>query len=454
MKIMMHMQTQKNKKSHKKIIAITAAATITVAAAFTIIFFRFMAKPQVKLVTALAKTLQSEAASPMNERYGFWNIFCSMKDDMNISYDRDDKGILIERGTESHEFLMEMGEDDRYKLYVNEKTSLIYVDKMAMRINYADNLITTMSNSPVVAITGLDSDAVYELGQAYERCMRFAADSYTDDDGQNPDVVDETVSYFMDMESHREGKKDIEAGERTERCELYSITFDVDDFNNYLDECFGAHSIDTKPLYDMVSRYVPETGAARSVQDMLSRINQLADDMEEGGSFKIYFAVNDEDELVTLYADDISGSSIDVSLTFEGEEYIAQSWELAIESGDGRRFVFDKRDIVEEDVCGTSVNAVYGSGGDDIELGAELSFEGDTVHVSASAGDVDISGTALVTGYEKGSFMDMEWTDGASGGIHIGCDAGDIAKPAYGDSIDILEEDLVSVYIFMKKLGR
>lgn len=158
-------------------------------------------------------------------------------------------------------FLQEAGVDDKtFKLYANKRTSLIYIDDMAIRIQYADNLITNMSNSQVVSLLGIDSDTVYSFGTAYENCMRMAANNYTDINGDDiqTDIIQKTLKYFFNMEGTSEGKQTVVTGDSTQDCKVYSVIFNVDDFYSYLDDCFGTHDIDLQEVYDMLDKYIPE----------------------------------------------------------------------------------------------------------------------------------------------------------------------------------------------------
>lgn len=83
------------------------------------------------------------------------------------------------RSAETNKFLAQTSIDDSsFKLYVNSKTSIIYINDMAVRIQYADNLITNMSNSPLTTVLRLDNETVYAFGSAYENCMRFASNNF------------------------------------------------------------------------------------------------------------------------------------------------------------------------------------------------------------------------------------------------------------------------------------
>ena len=171
MKIMIHMHKKNNNKLLKRIIGITATVIILMAAVVAIIFFHLMRKPQIKLVEAMVNTINSSRESEMNQQYGTFDMGMNMiNGSQSFSFeDNSDHSvdISLKRSASNHNFLAEAGVDDKtFKLYANKRTSLIYIDDMAIRIQYADNLITNMSNSQVVSLLGIDSDTVYSFGTA------------------------------------------------------------------------------------------------------------------------------------------------------------------------------------------------------------------------------------------------------------------------------------------------
>lgn len=256
MKIMMHMHKKNNNKLLKRIIGITATVIILVAAVVAIIFFHLMRKSQIKLVEAMVNTINSSRESEMNQQYGTFDMGMNMiNGSQSFSFeDNSDHSvdISLKRSASDHNFLAEAGVDDKtFKLYANKRTSLIYIDDMAIRIQYADNLITNMSNSQVVSLLGIDSDTVYSFGTAYENCMRMAANNYTDINGDDiqTDIIQKTLKYFFNMEGTSEGKQTVVTGDSTQDCKVYSVIFNVDDFYSYLDDCFGTHDIDLQEVY-------------------------------------------------------------------------------------------------------------------------------------------------------------------------------------------------------------
>lgn len=461
------MHTKKSRKVIKKIIGIIAAVIILMAAVVAIILFHFLRKPQVKLVEAMSKTISSARNSELNKKYGTYDMGQKMiKGDMNFSFEdtggeTGDKTVQIElkRSAESHKFLAETAIDDKsFKLFVNKKTSLIYIDNMAVRINYADNLITNMSNSSVTSFLGLDNETVYAFGSAYESCMRLAANNYLDKNGKdiNSDVIEKTLKYFLNMEGSYEGTKNFTVGDKSEKCKLYSVVFDVNDFYDYLDECFGSHELDLQDVYESLSKYMPDIETIDNTAVMVHDIKQFVDDILNGKNITFYFAINRDNELVTLYADDISDQNVSFYLNFYGNKYIAESYELSVNTDgeDKRSFVFSKTDMTDGDGTGVSYRANISSDGvlDDISGGLDVIFSGDMAEINLKIGDAGIDKRASIVKHEKGNSLDFEWKENGEGILHIGCDTDDISKPEYSESIDLFDTDIISVYKFMKKI--
>lgn len=437
MKIMTHMHTKKAKHKYKKRIIVSAAVVIATLAALTVVFLLVIKKPQIKLVMAMRNTLASSENSAFNETYGLQSMLSLMTDSMRLSYESDKTDLSILRSADEHECLVELySKDMGYKLYVNDKTSIAYIGDMAVKIPYTDNLATNMSNSFVVALSGMDSEEIGEFARSYENLMRAAADNYTDDSGQYRDIMEETVSYLMNIESSREGKKNIEIGGQTERCRLYLVKLDMSEFNSYLDKCLGIYS-----------------DAIDNADDIVHDINQLAGDIMSEGELDIYFAINRRDELVSMYAEDASESGVDFSLTFDGEDYVAQSWSFSIGDDSGRQITIEGSDISEGSVAGFTANLSYipEAGAAAVSRGLELRIDGNAVDFDIIRDGDKTSCEAELEDFEKGRYMDIRWADGS---IHIGCDLQEITRPEYDDSIDLFDTDILSSYSFVSKLKR
>lgn len=460
MKIMTNMQTKKDNSNSigntkKRIIGIAVTIIVLVTAVVAIIFFRLMNKPQVKLANAMLNTVYSSKKSDMNERFGTYEMGMEMlRGSSSFRLESGNDVLSVERSAADNQFLMELGGSGRYKLYANDKTSLIYVDNKAMRINYKDGLVTAMSNSPAVSLLGIDSGTVYTVGQAYENVMRFAANSF-EAETVDKNFIQTTMQYFISLDGTREGSRDVSYNGHSESCRLYSVEFDSENFCNYLDECFGTHEIDTDTLYSIAEKLVPEAKDIDNTRNMVHYIKQFVNDILDGGDITLYFAINKKDELVSLYANDISEDGIDLSLIFYGEKYIAERYVLDISYEDGREISFDKDDIASGDAIGVSYSVSIrddSSAGDseaEIEGGVAFEFDGDDVTLSIHIGDIGLDKQAAVEDFEKDKFIDIAWSDGS---MHIGCDATDIEKPDYEDSIDLFEADIFSLYGFFKKL--
>ena len=445
MKIMIHMHKKNNSKLLKRIIGITATVIILMAAVVAIIFFHLMRKPQIKLVEAMVNTINSSRESEMNQQYGTFDMGMNMiNGSQSFSFeDNSDHSvdISLKRSASDQNFLAEAGVDDKtFKLYANKRTSLIYIDDMAIRIQYADNLITNMSNSQVVSLLGIDSDTVYSFGTAYENCMRMAANNYADINGDDiqTDIIQKTLKYFFNMEGTSEGKQTVVTGDSTQDCKVYSVIFNVDDFYSYLDECFGTHDIDLQEVYD---------------------IKQFVDEMLDGRDITLYFAVNSKNELVKLYADHVSDRNMSMSLTFYGDKYTAQSYEFIVTDNSDNHLVIKKRDVSSDGETGV-VFDVDISAADlmdsmkpvSISASLELRLSGSDAILGIQVGDAVFRKNAEITGYDKGNSIDLAWSGDSDGSMHIGCDSGAIEKPEYRDSLDIFDTDVISAYKFIKEI--
>jgi len=466
MKIMMHMHKKNNNKLLKRIIGITATVIILVAAVVAIIFFHLMRKPQIKLVEAMVNTINSSRESEMNQQYGTFDMGMNMiNGSQSFSFeDNSDHSvdISLKRSASNHNFLAEAGVDDKtFKLYANKRTSLIYIDDMAIRIQYADNLITNMSNSQVVSLLGIDSDTVYSFGTAYENCMRMAANNYADINGDDiqTDIIQKTLKYFFNMEGTSEGKQTVVTGDSTQDCKVYSVIFNVDDFYSYLDDCFGTHDIDFQEVYDMLDKYIPEIDTIDNTAELVHDIKQFVDEMLDGRDITLYFAVNSKNELVKLYADHVSDRDMSMSLTFYGDKYTAQSYEFTVTDNSDNHLVIKKRDVSSDGETGV-VFDVDISAADlmdsvkpvSISASVELRLSGSDAVLGIQVGDAVFRKNADITGYKKGESIDLAWSGDSDGSMHIGCDPGAIDKPEYRDSLDIFDTDVISAYKFIKEI--
>lgn len=332
---------------------------------------------------------------------------------------------------------------------------------MAIRIQYADNLITNMSNSQVVSLLGIDSDTVYSFGTAYENCMRMAANNYTDINGDDiqTDIIQKTLKYFFNMEGTREGKQTVVTGDSTQDCKVYSVIFNVDDFYSYLDDCFGTHDIDLQEVYDMLDKYIPEIDTIDNTAELVHDIKQFVDEMLDGRDITLYFAVNSNDELVKLYADHVSDRDMSMSLTFSGDKYTAQSYEFTVTDNSDNHLVIKKRDVSSDGETGV-VFDVDISAADlmdsvkpvSISASVELRLSGSDAILGIQVGDAVFRKNAEITGYDKGNSIDLAWSGDSDGSMHIGCDSGAIEKPEYRDSLDIFDTDVISAYKFIKEI--
>ena len=440
MKIMIHMHKKNNNKLLKRIIGITATVIILMAAVVAIIFFHLMRKPQIKLVEAMVNTINSSRESEMNQQYGTFDMGMNMiNGSQSFSFeDNSDHSvdISLKRSASDHNFLAETGVDDKtFKLYANKRTSLIYIDDMAIRIQYADNLITNMSNSQVVSLLGIDSDTVYSFGTAYENCMRMAANNYADINGDDiqTDIIQKTLKYFFNMEGTSEGKQTVVTGDSTQDCKVYSVIFNVDDFYSYLDDCFGTHDIDLQEVYDMFGKYIPEIDTIDNTAELVHDIKQFVDEMSDRG--------------------------MSMSLTFYGDKYTAQSYEFTVTDNSDNHLVIKKRDVSSDGETGV-VFDVDISAADlmdsmkpvSISASLELRLSGSDALLGIQVGDAVFRKNAEITGYDKGNSIDLAWSGDSDGSMHIGCDSGAIEKPEYRDSLDIFDTDVISAYKFIKEI--
>ena len=287
--------------------------------------------------------------------------------------------------------------------------------------------------------------------------MNFVTGNYMDqkNDKTRSGIIAKTAKYFLQMDSRHEGEETIDAGDRQQKCDIYSLDFDVNDFNSYLDDCFGTHDMNLDEVYKSLDDYMPEIDAIDNTADLVHDIKQFVNEIMNGENIRIYFAINDDGELVRLYTNDISDQKVDVSLDFFGSDYIAERYRLSISDADGKSFVFEKNDINEDNTVGTSYKVTIDTGGvlRDMEAGLDIVFADDTANLDIEIGDMSIKKTADVSSYEKGRCMDLEWNSDSTGKIHIGCDTIDIEKPYYRDSIDLFETDIISAYKFIKEIS-
>ncbi len=462
MRVMTNMHTKNNKKILKRIIGIIAAVTILAAAVVAIILFNLMRKPQVKLVEAMSNTIKTSENSGMNQKYGTYTMGSSMLNgNQNFLFEDsvdDDVKISLNRDVDNRKFLLETGINDQsFKLFANQRSSYIYIGDMAIRIQYAENLITNMSNSQVISILGIDNETVYAFGKAYAECMNFVTGNYMDQKNEKTrsGIIAKTAKYFLKMDSRHEGEETIDVGDRQQKCDIYSLDFDVSDFNSYLDDCFGTHDMNLDEVYKSLDDYMPEIEAIDNTADLVHDIKQFVNEIMNGANMRIYFAINNDGELVKLYADDISDQKVDVSLDFFGSDYIAERYRLSISDADGKSFVIEKKDINEDNTVGTSYKVMIDTGGvlRDMEAGLDIVFTDDTANLDIEIGDMSIRKTADVSSYEKGKCMDLEWNGDSTGRIHVGCDTIDIEKPYYRDSIDLFDTDIISAYKFIKEIS-
>ena len=462
MKIMTHMHKKNNKKVMKRIIGITATVSILMAVVVAIIFFHLKRKPQVKFIETMTNTINSARNSSMNDKYGTFDMGMGMLNgSQNIYFADNASGVQIswKRNPDDHIFLTDIyGTDRKFDVFVNKKTSLVYVDDRAVRINYADNLVTTMSNSQVVSMLNLDNETIYSFGKAYENCMRMAANNFYDKDEKyaDADIWEKTVRYFFSMEGKREGKEKVATGAGEEECRLYSVVFDVQDFYDYLDDCFGTHDMDVSDVYNTMEKYIPDVDNIDKMAELIHDIKQFTDKVLDGKNITFYFDVNSDGELVRLYADNISDDDMSVMLTFDGTDYTAQSYSIQLKDRLGRSLIIRKESTDEGSGMGVryAVNIRNESSKliDDVNAEVSVILSGDTAAFHVQIGDMEIDRTASIEKYEKGKSIDLKWQDQEDGELHIGCDPGKIEKPEYTDSIDLFDTDVISAYKFVREI--
>lgn len=397
------MNIEKRHKVLKRILLAIMTVIIMVAVIVAIVVVRLKNKPQMIFAEAVANTFSSAKESEFNSEYGIYDIVMGMLNgSLNVSYDSADSeySAALQREPDSHRFLMEVEVSDTdYKLYVNDKTSLIYIDDTAIAVDYTGDLATKLNNSLPVSLMDIDSEYVGAFAQAYQSCMQLAADTGEDKDDSDSDIPDKLIQYILEADGQKEGSQTLTYGGHTENCDLYSVVIDTDELKNIIS---GIEDIDK--------------GA-----DVSDDISQIVCDILSAGEIRIYFAINDSDELVKLYAEDISEDDISVTLMFDGEDYIAQSWSLSVIDKSGKGF----------------------------EAGLSLSLEDDNIAYEVKLPHTELSGAGRVTAYEKGRYVEL--TDDSGAVVRIGCDAVDIKKPEYTDRIDIFDMDIFSAYRFISK---
>lgn len=434
------MNTKKSNK-HKRIIYPIIAVIILVAVIVAVTIYVRTKKPQVLFAQALLKTIDSVNGSETDSAYGISDI-CGKMIEGNQSiavYDAEGGSeetvplISWNRNSDSQTFLAEENLTDKnIKLYVNSRTSIIYIDDMAVKVEYADNLVTQMSNSALAALLNIDSDVIRSVGSSYEQLMRLAAGNYKSETTQKEkdDNYKDAVKYFLELEGQQEKEEYLTVGGRDERCILYSVSIDTDEIKNVLETRYGMGDVDIDPLMDTFTNNNLKNNDAESIdniKNMLHDIKQVASELFLQDEIKIYFDINDSGELVRLYTDSVSDEKISLSLCFDGEDYIAQSWKISIGSEKG----------------GTASIAVDFCQGSEDRLGIELDCDGLGDRSYEKTFEYDIRD------YEKGRYIEL---DSGSRLIRVGCSSEKIKKPDYADSIDILSADVLSLYRFISEV--
>lgn len=454
------MHIKEIKKIYKRIIEIAVFVLIIMVAAFTIILFNLLRKPQVKVARAFAAAIRTSEKSGINRMYGTQELARNMITGSQylLYHDESDNGVTmtVKRNMSDQEFLFDIGYSDKnFKLYGNNETSIIYKDGMAVNINYTGDLAEKMRNSPVISMLGLENDTINDVCDTYLCIMKMATGSYKEDSElSDKDIIKNTVKYFLSMEGKNLGTKMVSIGGKNQKCKVYSVEFDTWEFNNYLDECFGTHGIDIDALCDRFNNLRPGINSIDNDTNMVHYISQFVDNVLDGSNITFYFAVNKDNELVKMYSDDVSDNNIFISLTFEGDMYIAEVYEINITAGNGRSFTFRKEDADNKDGVGTEYEIEYKKEETAPNINAKIKvfFTGESADFTVQSGNFVIKKKADISSFEKGKSIDIEWGGENPGNIHIGCDPGSIEIPQYTDSIDLLNTDVISAYTFVKKL--
>lgn len=498
------METEKkNKRKHKKgfIIGIVCAIILVVCAA-AIIMIHFVFMPQVRVVDALVNTLATAGESDIDQKYGGYamvNEMLSGTYDLEISYDGAETGIRRNEAEKKFQIFADLtidgipfisgvsGEDEtgageadektdgagttdeeaddsgatdeeadsagttadeengadtgisiNGQFYVDAETSILEIGNKDIRLDYADHLTQRVENS-ILGSIDLGGDAIVSVAEVYVELMQALSGTAAPDNTFDG-LYERTLDFFLNLESERQEKKTFEINGKKVKCQVYLITFNAEDLAVYVEDCYNI-AFTTGEKVNQLIRII--TGY--TVEELFDLAKEKAADMKE---VDIYFAVDNEDRLVSIYSSNISEKGINFSLDFLGGDYLCDEVEFKWSDAEGRGM-----NVVRDDISTGEKMAVkyeysyYDSRGMINETTIKYTFEDDRIILEQETGGESEKYEMDIVSYEKGKYIEVAGEDYT---VYIGSRTKDIEMPEGEDSINILDAGIFDAYSFFR----
>ncbi|MGN0394401.1 MAG: zinc ribbon domain-containing protein [Coprococcus sp.] len=457
----------KKKKIITGIIIAVALAVVVLAA----VVLRFLLLPQTQVVTAFANTMYTATESGINKKYGGYDMAFSMalgNYDVELVQNTDDNVKLtqgVRRNKSENDFLTfceyeDKNEEVQEKLsvYADKNTSVIgYSGSMlgelvqgdsyseqkefSIQIDYADDMETKLGNSFISQI-GLDKETIHTISKIYVDLMEAATGT-----AQADNVVDglytRTKDYFLNLESEKCDKQTFTINGKETKCRVYKIVFDAKDTAEYIEDCYNMSCKTGEKVDEFLEKITGYT-----LQELFDEINEKADSLE---NLDVYFAVNNKQQLVSIYCKNVSENNINMELNFYGGEYLCDNVEFKYSDDTGKELVITKDDISKGDRLEVEYTCNYREDKTSEKENVKLSyaFENDQIYVACEDESGREESTAKITDYKKGKYIELEMEDAS---MYIGSQVKEISMPEYKNTLNLLDSDMMTVYSFFSDI--
>lgn len=437
-------------KAKKKRILIGAGCgvfVILIIVAAIILHFVFL--PQVQVVDAMVNTLSTTKQSEIDKKYGGYDIFFGVAGgnyDCMVSY--EDMNFGIQRNKETHQFLgySNLAVMDRQEFllqfYVDSETSVLAYNDSSIQVDYTNDMEEKVTSS-ILSVLGFDQEDLQTGTRVYIDLMEALAGTAERDTNIFDQLFERTKDLFLNLESERCDKKTFTINGKDEKCQVYRITFNAKDLAEYIQDCYDISFSTGERMNQLV-----QSITGYDLDELFALANEEAEKMQD---LDLYFAVNDDDQLVSIYGSNITEDNIDIELNFLGGSYLCDEVEFHLKDDTGREITFYRDDISDGNQLAVEYTfTITGSDGITTEHEFTYTFEDNKVSVAT-----DLFGTegvqiytADITSYEKGKYIEITGNNGTS--FYIGTAVRDIECPIGSENLNLLDADILTASEFIK----
>lgn len=445
-------------RKRKIVIGVIIAAVLMLAAVIVTIFHFFLL-PQTQVVTAFANTMSTAAKSGINRKYGGYDMVSSMclgNYDVEYTYHTDENEEItqgIRRNKKENKFITFLeqkgGDKDlNVSLYADKDTSVIGYrnsneKEYAIQIDYADDMEAKIDNSFLQLIFVQNKDTLHEISKVYVDFMQMLTGT-SKPNNMFDGLYNRTKEFFLDLEAEKCDKKTFLVNGEEKKCKVYHIIFNARDIAEYIQDCYNI-SVKTG---ENVEKFIEEA-TGYTLQELFDAINEKSDEIED---LDVYFAVNNKQQLVSIYCENVSKDNINMALNFYGGKYLCDEVAFQYSDDNGKEINITKDDTSEGDVL--SVEYLYSYKEDRAsateETKVSYEIENDRLHIVYDGKGKTKETEAKITDYEKGKYMKFEMEDGVA---YIGSQVGEIGMPECKNTLNLLDADLAAAYSFFSDIS-